>query len=288
MRRGGIGPNQLILLILLVTAIGIGIYYYLEYRKGAPDKPPVTGPFACPVEPALREATQKSNGLVYGGKPESGKISLTVLNNIGYYSGYSEEKRNPLWVAYKIDASSKNYNLKRPRGFKTDVRTFSRIDPDDYKSSGYDRGHMAPNSAISSQYGRQAQLETFLMTNICPQSPDLNRKIWQKLEKLETEYAQNFETVWVITGPVFDEHIQQLKNGIEIPDAFFKILFDEQQGNLRTLAFLIPQTVTGKEPIEKFITSIDEIERLSGLDFLAPLSDKNEDQLEAAVANSLW
>jgi endonuclease G len=147
---------------------------------------------------------------------------------------------------------------------------------------------MAPNSAISSQYGRQAQLETFLMTNICPQSPDLNRKIWQKLEKLETEYAQNFETVWVITGPVFDEHIQQLKNGIEIPDAFFKILFDEQQGNLRTLAFLIPQTVTGKEPIEKFITSIDEIERLSGLDFLAPLSDKNEDQLEAAVANSLW
>jgi endonuclease G len=168
------------------------------------------------------------------------------------------------------------------------MRTFSRISPNDYKASGYDRGHLAPNSAISSQYGREAQLETFLMSNIVPQSPDLNRKVWQRLEKMENDYAQNLETVWIITGPIFDPHIQHIKNQVEVPDALFKILFDEQKGTVRTLAFIIPQTVQGNEPLDRFLTSIDEIEKLTGLDFLAPLSDENEDKLEAAVANRLW
>lgn len=290
LRKGGISQNQLIFLILLTTFIGIGIYYYFEIQSGRTDKPPVTtsGPFSCPVEEAIREATKKTNNLVYAGIPNAGKISLTILRNIGFYSGYSEEKRNPLWVAYKIDSSGRNYELKRPSGFKPDQRTFSRINPKDYKSSGYDRGHLAPNSAISSEYGKEAQLETFLMSNIVPQKPDLNRKVWQRLERLESEFAVNLETVWVFTGPIFDQHIQLIKNRIEVPDAFYKIIIDEQQGNIRTLAFLIPQSVSGRERLMTFITSIDEIEKLSGLDFLSPLSDENEDKLEAAVANSLW
>lgn len=286
--RRGLGQNQLILLILLVTFVGIGIFYYVQYRQKHPDRPPVSGPFACPIEPGLAQATREARNLVYGGLPTSNKVELTILRNIGYYTGYCEKRRNPLWVAYKVDGNSKNYNLKRPGGFKADMRTFSRISPNDYKASGYDRGHLAPNSSISSQYGREAQLETFLMSNIVPQSPDLNRKIWQRLEKMENDYAQNLETVWVITGPIFDPHIQHIKNQVEVPDALFKILFDEQKGTVRTLAFIIPQTVQGNEPIDRFITSVDEIEKLTGLDFLAPLSDENEDKLEAAVANRLW
>lgn len=286
--RRGISQNLLIGLILLITFVGIGIYYYHQYRQKHPVGPIVTGPYACPVEPALREATLNAGNHAYGGIPGSGKTQLTVLRNIGYYSGYCDKRKNPLWVAYKVDGNSKNYNLKRPGGFKTDLRTFARVNPDDYKSSGYDRGHLAPNSAIASQYGRDAQIETFLMSNIVPQSPELNRKVWQKLEKLESDYAQNLETVWVFTGPIFDQHIQHIKNQVEVPDALFKILFDEQKGSLRTLAFIIPQTVDGREPMEKFLTSIDEIEKLTGLDFLAPLSDEHEDKIEAATANKLW
>ncbi|GAB4267602.1 MAG: DNA/RNA non-specific endonuclease [Candidatus Rifleibacteriota bacterium] len=289
-RQGKIGQNQLILLILLVTAIGLAIYYVPKWMKSRSGQPPAgsAGPFECPIEPELAEATKQYRGLVYGGAPKSGKLSLTILRNIGYYSAYSEEKRCPLWVAYRLDGHKKNYNLKRPDKFKVDMRTSSRITPNDYKSSGYDRGHMAPNSAIMAEYGKEAQLETFLMSNICPQSPELNRKVWQKLERLESEYADNLETVWVITGPVFDEHIQTIKNRIEVPDAFFKILFDEQQGNIRYLAFLIPQTVKGNERLDQFITSIDEIEKLTGLDFLAPLSDENEERLESTVPNRMW
>jgi len=147
---------------------------------------------------------------------------------------------------------------------------------------------MAPNSAIAERYGLDAQLETFLMSNIVPQAPVLNRQVWQRLERLEDEYSNILENVWVITGPVFDDHIQLMNKDIEVPDAFFKIIFDEQQDNVRALAFLIQQDVTGKEPIDSFLTSIDEIEKLTGLDFIAPLADDIENSLEAATPGRLW
>lgn len=287
-RQGGIGPTQLIAIILLLTFVGIGIWYY-QQQSVTPPKPVSAPSGFFPIDQALRDATHQTKNIVYGGHPRTASsTSLTVLKNIAYHSGYCEERRNPLWVAYRLDAKTAGERLKRPKGFKVDMRTLSRVLPNDYSKSGYDRGHMAPNSAIAQRYGLDAQHETFLMSNIVPQSPELNRKVWQRLEKLEEEYANRLETVWVITGPVFDQHIQTLANRIEIPDAFYKILFDEEKGNMRALAFLIHQGVTGKETIESFLTSIDEIEKLTGLDFIAPLADEIENKLEAAVPSRLW
>lgn len=290
-RRGALGPTQLIAIILLLTAIGIGIYYYQLHSKPTahPDKgKPVIG-ISFPIDPALIEATEKTNNLVMGGPPKtSSATSVLLLKNIAYYSGYSDDRRNPLWVGYRLDAKESGMKLKRPSGFKTDMRTLSRISHKDFSKTGYDRGHMAPNSAIALRYGLDAQLETFLLSNIVPQTPELNRKVWQRLEKLEDEYANRLGTIWVITGPIFDEHIQTIPNNIEIPDAFYKIIFDDDRGNLRALAFIIPQTVTGREPLESFLTSIDEIEKLTGLDFIWPLADEVEDRLEALTPGKLW
>lgn len=286
-KRGALSSVHLIALILLVTAVGIGIYYY---QQGKASRPPViTGQLKYPVEKALTEETARTNNIVYGGIPKfSGKSTLTVLKNRAFYTGYCDDRKNPLWVAYRLDTKTFHEKLKRPKGFKTDMRTLARVAPGDYSKSGYDRGHMAPNSSIAQRYGLEAQLETFMMSNIVPQAPELNRKVWQRLEKLEDEYADNMETVWVITGPIFDEHIQTLEKNIEIPDAFYKMIFDEEKGNIRAMAMIIPQTVTGKEPLDSFFTSIDEIEKLTGLDFLWPLSDDVETRLEAATTHRLW
>jgi endonuclease G len=287
-RRGKVTQNKLIGLILLLTFVGIGIHYYLQYRHKTPIKPIITAPKECPIEPAVAEATRNTGNIVYGGLPGPGKNSVAVLKNIAFYVGYCEERKSPLWVAFRIDGKKQRFNLKRPSRFTVDTRTRSRVDPGWFKGSGYDRGHMAPNSSISSQYGRDAQLETFMMSNITPQTPDLNRKIWANLEKQVIEYAHRYETVWVFTGPIFDEHLEFVTQHVQIPDAFFKILVDEKEGNIRTMAFIVPQTVTGRERLEQFLTSVDEIEKLTGLDFFAPMSDELEDKLEVAVENSLW
>jgi endonuclease G len=286
-KRGALQPTHLIAIILILTFIGIAVYYWHQSKTTRP--PVVIAPSFIPIEPALAEQTRLHNNQIYGGEPKTAsQTKLLLLRNIGFYAGYCDERRNPLWVAYRLDAKDFEHRLSRPKGFSIDHRTLARVEPKEYAKSGYDRGHLAPNSAIATRFGREAQLETFKMSNIVPQTPELNRRIWQRLEKLEEDCANNRGSIWVITGPVFDEHIKTIGNNIEVPDAFFIIIVDEEQEGIKTLAFLIPQTVTGKEPIEHFLTSIDEIEKLTKLDFFWPMSDQLEDKLESSTASRLW
>ncbi len=96
------------------------------------------------------------------------------------------------------------------------------------------------------------------------------------------------ERVWVITGPVFDQRIERLASGVEIPDAFYRIILDEENGTPRVLAFIAPQTVTGSEPLAKFLVSVREIERQTGLDFYPELPKETQDRMEVLKAERLW
>ena len=98
----------------------------------------------------------------------------------------------------------------------------------------------------------------------------------------------NFEEVWIITGPVYDDHREELKSGVEIPDAFFKIIVDEQSGQPRVLAFVIDQDVSGSERFSQFLTSVDFIEGKTGMDFLAELEDELEGEIEGRKAGTVW
>ena len=241
-----------------------------------------------PINPGLREATNRFKNLVYGGKPST-ILELNILENSSYYSAYSEKRRNPMWVGYRLDVFKGKNNLNRPGKFITDFRTKAKIDPRVYSKTGYDRGHLCPNSAIAARYGRKGQMETFLMSNICPQKPELNRKVWERLERLEEAYANKFGGIWIITGPIFDQHTEILNHQVEIPDAFFKILIDEDRGKVRVLPFIVPQKVSGKEILNDFLTSVDEIEKQTGLDFFTPMDKEFQDKLESFVPpKTMW
>jgi len=216
-----------------------------------------------------------------------------ILRNHGFILGYSDLRGNPLWVEYALTDLTNSSALKRPSHFEADWRSLNRVNHDSFRDSGYDRGHMAPNHAISRLYGKPGQADSFLMTNITPQKPKLNQRIWQRLENLEAEYfATHFGKIWVITGPIFNRNIERLPKDwtVEIPDAFFKIYITEAAANKPSiaLAFLIPQSVNGKEPLQQFITSIDDIEAQSGLDFFSYLDDNTEASLESVVNPKPW
>lgn len=198
--------------------------------------------------------------------------------------------RNPAWVAYRVFKTRAESSSPRPESFNVDTRTRARVEPQEYSNSGYDRGHMAPNLAISVLYGEKAQEETFLMSNILPQAPNLNRKVWRDLEaSILRRYARRFGEVWVITGPVYPQsQPQTIGRGIAIPHACFKILVDEHEQGLRALAFLIPQNVSGDENPAQFLTSIREIEQKTGLNFFPNLPSEAQESLETWVSPRLW
>jgi endonuclease G len=232
--------------------------------------------------------------LVYGGAPRpstgANAPSFRVLTNQGYAVGYSDALGNPVWAAYRVrDLARLPTPAARPDKFEVDRRTAARVAPDDYANSGFDRGHMAPNYAIATRYGTAAQRETFLMSNITPQLHSLNAGLWKELEqKIATSYPARYAEVWVLTGPVFGATPKKLRGGVAVPEAFFLIVIDENEGKLRTLAFIVPQEAPTSADPERYLTSIDEIQRRTGLDFLSELDDVAEKQVEVQRASRVW
>jgi endonuclease G len=252
----------------------------------------------------LYEAYSQSAGLTqidmftYGGLPMRpvGKSEVKILPNWSYIVGYDEQYKNPLWVAYRLGNMKGAYDFKnweRPDRFIPDRRTTTQIDHEAYTSSGYQRGHMAPNATMLSQYGQMAQLETYLTTNICPQTSKLNQNLWSALEKLERETISQDDTpnkeirdVFVITGPVFSAKPDTLKSGVAVPVSFYRILAYRRGylGTVKTVTFLLPQQPKSTK-LTDYLTTVDEIERLTHLNFFSELSEVRQHNLESKKRN---
>lgn len=213
-----------------------------------------------------------------------------VIDPPGFVLGYSERWRNPLWVAYRLDDLRDGPWGARPEHFQVDRRTLARVEHGDYSGSGYNRGHLAPNYAMARFLGRDAQLASFRMSNIVPQRSELNQKLWQRLEEIETDvYAAQPGPLWVVTGPLFGERPERLPSGVAIPQAFFRIWLREgAEGRPEALAFLVPMRVTGYEPLDRYLVTVDAVEAASGLDFFHQLPDGVEAPLEASLAPGAW
>lgn len=234
--------------------------------------------------------TTPSDNLVFAGFPRS-KKDLLILKNRAYVVGYNESLKNPEWVAYRLHWQADFQRAKRPQQFVTDKRTVSCVTHADYTGTGYDRGHMAPNYAIAMSGGIKAQLETFLLSNIAPQKPDHNRKIWKRLEmRVAKRIARRFSDLWVVCGPIYSStEKKRLKSGIAIPDAFFMTLIEESSGNrVRTCSVVIPQTVSGNEALNAYLTNLATIEKLTGLTFFPKLSVQTQEALKTSETKHLW
>ena len=217
--------------------------------------------------------------LVYAGLPR-GVHQVTVLTNLAFITGYSEYYRAPLWACYRIDSVTNFTAPPRPGNFRIDKRTKARVKPSDYTNTGYDRGHMAPSYIIGLLYGEAAQRETFLMSNVIPQMPELNRGPWKKLEAMiANTLSRSLGQIWVVTGPVYDPCQTNRINGVRLPIASYKILLDTW-ARLNIEAYYIPQeAVIGLHSVV-FGVSVDKIEAATGLDFFHELPDELEKRIE--------
>lgn len=197
----------------------------------------------------------------------------------GYALGYNYSTKVADWVAYRLTADSVNLSFTRSDKFKEDgeLPVSSRSTLSDYYKSGYDRGHMAPRASVD--VTKNAELESFLMSNMAPQRPGFNRVGWRILEETIRDWANTYGELHVVTGPIYYDNEANIGEGVAIPGAFYKVILDPYYNE--AIGFVIPHRDVSGSELEGFITTVDEVEALTGLDFFADLPDKVEIEAEA-------
>ena len=192
-----------------------------------------------------------------------------------------------------------DHPLQNRPGWMTDTELFEAgIAPDDdsYSVPGtnsmrevktdyrFVRGHMCPKDTAERISG-DAAYNTHMLLNAVPQLQWQNNGIWKEIEELSTDWADKFERIWVICGPVFFDKNPEMWLGqgeelkVAIPDALFKIVIREDaQDGVKTISFLIPNIVPKvKDSICEYVSTIDRIEELTGLNFLIELGTDQDD-----------
>lgn len=219
---------------------------------------------------------------LYHGAPQNldPKNPVQILVNHGFVVGFGTTRLQPAWAAYRVALTETPSKFDRPHVYYADQRLprGQRLGPETF-GKPYNVGHMSPNEVINQQFGRLAQLETFLMSNMCPQHRDLNQGVWAKLEGVIREIRDTPEKdhVWAIVGPVFGEDPEPLitRSGhtIPVPEAFFCVTVDPFQypywkrENTTIDCYLIPQDAPRRAQLSDYVSTLDEVEERSMLRF---------------------
>lgn len=203
---------------------------------------------------------------------------------------YDPKTRLAPVVSYRLKATDlRKKSFKRKDTFRIDSKLVAMnlpyVAPNEYLKTGYDKGHLAPAADFS--WDESASDQTFVMTNMAPQLPDLNRKSWKALEERVRRWACGEGELTVITGILLSPGYASLPSGLPIPQAFFKIIIDETPPR-KTLSFIYKQEDRGNI-IDKRMASVKDIKSKTKVTFahfnipesegrsLASLSDWKEE-----------
>ena len=204
-----------------------------------------------------------------------------------FYSAYTVQFNTvtniPDWVAWRLDKTrlgnitvSRSGNSFKPDPNLGDLSPISA----DYTNSGYDRGHMCPaNDCLQSG---DALLESFYMSNVCPQKSSLNRRSWGTLEdKCHTWILDNFfEALYIVCGPVPDEMEKVIvteRRHIVVPKRLFKaIIGEKRKGGYVGIAFIFDQKGHASP------MSIDDVEAIIHMDLFANFPKRMSRRVESA------
>ena len=162
-----------------------------------------------------------------------------------------------------------------------------RVDTYDYMRSGFDRGHMCP--AGDNRWSQLAMEQSFLMTNVCPQNPALNSGLWNTIEVQCREWAKRYGDVYIVCGPIYfnQKHKTIGMNKVQVPEAFFKVVLC-MDGEPKAIGFICRNVSAKGHKKTDYVNSVDEVERITGINFFPKLPDDIEQRVERYADYSEW
>ena len=206
-------------------------------------------------------------------------MTSTTVTYPGFTVYFNPSTHIPNCVVYELTDDESRGRIERHGSFTHDMNVKGCPQPADYSQSGYDRGHMAP--AGDMKWSEEAMAASFNMTNVCPQNHALNSGAWNDLEIKVREWAMHYGSVIVFTGPVVDSSPDKIgRRRVAVPTAFFKVLLASKDGNRMAIAFVYPNK-NCRDDMENYVVTVDEVERITGIDFFSALPDNEENAIES-------
>jgi len=235
--------------------------------------------FAGPIEDC-REFT------VFGVPGRSGDL----LCRKGYLLAHDPAKKTPIWVVEHLTRDRLQRKVTgRSEDFRADgdLAQGARSELSDYRGSGYDRGHMAPAGDLT--WDEEAMSESFYLSNMVPQvGVGNNRGIWMELEKKVRNWGLDRGELFVYSGPIYRAEDQETigKNRVAVPGYLYKVVLDPRKNEV--IAVILPNRKLSTEDLPKYLVSVREVERETGLHFLSTLPSEEQERLENTRAGRLW
>ena len=244
------------------------------------------------------------------GNPSNATPFVSDFNNFlmekpTYSLSYNRDKGTPNWVSWHL--TSEWYGtLARVDTFRPDPAvdpSWYRVQAFDYSGSGFDRGHMTPNADRDNQNRVPINQETYLMSNMVPQSPDNNQGPWAAFEAYLRTQSDAGNEIYIVSGPngvggvgsASGNTITSIANGhVIVPASTWKVALVLPQAtgddvsrvtcSSRTIAVLMPNMQgIRSNPWQTYLTTVDVIEQLTGYDFYSNLPPAVQACVEAGT-----
>lgn len=190
------------------------------------------------------------------------------LCRLGYAVAHDPDKKTPIWVSERLTRERAMAQATRKDMFAPDpdLVTGHRAELRDYKGSGFDRGHMAPNADFN--WDPDAAKQSFYLSNMVPQvGKGMNQGIWKELESATRLWAVRRGEVMVYTGPIYEGQFRKIGKGkVAVPTSLYKIVYDPATSE--SVTFIMPNKALKVQDLMKYIATIEEVETRTGLSFL--------------------
>ena len=195
-----------------------------------------------------------------------------------YAIHYRYDTKTAEYVVEHLDDSDINGPAKRRDDFRPDPK----VDDDkeahlsDYKGHPYDRGHLVP--AADNRTDKEQMSESFFLTNMVPQDPGNNRVIWRILELGVRNTAADGNDIYVSSGTIYEEGYKTIGNNVGVPTHVWKVIYNHTNGE--TIAFIFPNQKYKAKEIPKFVVTVDEVEKRTGINFFPKLDEAAESKYD--------
>ena len=292
--------KRILMVLAWLVVIGVVVYMNVKRDNGEASTETTTAESVSKASPdsfAQPGDYDAPGSTTVTGGAEALQLPKGTPNQTVSYPGftvhYNSYLHQPNCVVYTLTANETRGRSERQETFEQDDKVYGCARSEEYAGSGYDRGHMAP--AGDFKWNEEAMSSTFKMSNICPQNHELNKGMWNDLELKVREWARRDKKLVVYTGPVFEskkpETIVQKRSGkkgrVAVPTGFFKVIYAPTAHPARAIAFVMPNKPCDGD-LREYVVTIDEVERLTGIDFLSSLPADQQKRLQATSNATLW